>query len=88
MDVDSTSSATSSQQAQDPSTSTGMVSTSGEHLDDFLNTGRTGRRNAVPDIGTDPGATVSTADLPKALDKLSCNDPPGETSGASGSQQK
>ena len=41
-------------------------------FDDFLQTGRTGRRNAMPDIhGED--AAVSTASLPDSLQKLSCS---------------
>ncbi|XP_015904265.1 cAMP-dependent protein kinase inhibitor gamma [Parasteatoda tepidariorum] len=42
-------------------------------FDDFLQTGRTGRRNAMPDIRAE-GAAVSTASLPDSLQKLSCSD--------------
>ena len=38
---------------------------------EFVATGRTGRRNAVPDI-TNKGGNTSTADLPDAMSKLSC----------------
>lgn len=41
-------------------------------FDDFLQTGRTGRRNALPDIHEE-NATVSTASLPESLQKLSCS---------------
>lgn len=40
-------------------------------FDDFLQTGRTGRRNAMPDIHGQ-NAAISTADLPDSLQKLSC----------------
>lgn len=39
----------------------------------FLQTGRVGRRNAVPDIQSDASSHVSTADLPLELQKLSCS---------------
>ena len=38
---------------------------------EFIATGRTGRRNAVPDIMGNESST-STADLPDAMSKLSC----------------
>ena len=41
-------------------------------VEDFLNTGRTGRRNAMADVMDSKQTTVSTADLPFELDKLSC----------------
>lgn len=37
---------------------------------EFLETGRTGRRNAMPDILHPQGAEVSTADLPSRLQQL------------------
>lgn len=37
---------------------------------EFLETGRTGRRNAMPDIMHPQGAEVSTADLPSRLQQL------------------
>ncbi|XP_066954675.1 cAMP-dependent protein kinase inhibitor alpha-like isoform X2 [Macrobrachium rosenbergii] len=49
---------------------------------EFIATGRTGRRNAMPDILSSHAAT-STGDLPEALAKLSCSDS-GGTSGAVG----
>lgn len=39
----------------------------------FIATGRTGRRNAVPDILDSAITTTSAADLPEALQKLSCS---------------
>lgn len=39
--------------------------------EDFLNSGRTGRRNAIPDIYC-PQSRVSTAELPANFAKLSC----------------
>ncbi|XP_022115431.1 uncharacterized protein LOC110993461 [Pieris rapae] len=37
---------------------------------EFLETGRTGRRNAMPDILHPQGAEVTTADLPSRLQNL------------------
>lgn len=48
-------------------------------FDDFLQTGRTGRRNALPDIHSEKAA-VSTASLPDSLQKLSCSDLPMDAS--------
>lgn len=44
---------------------------------EFLETGRTGRRNAMPDILHPQGAEVTTADLPARLESL-------DTSGEAG----
>lgn len=47
---------------------------SGAHVkieEDFLNSGRTGRRNAIPDIYC-PQSRVSTAELPANFARLSC----------------
>lgn len=47
---------------------------SGIHVkveEDFLNSGRTGRRNAIPDIYS-AQARVSTAELPANFARLSC----------------
>lgn len=69
-------------QVQGPDLTSGLPGTSrdirmeGEapaNIDDFLNTGRTGRRNAVPDIIEDTSAKVSTADLPAQMGKLTCS---------------
>ena len=40
-------------------------------VDDFLSTGRTGRRNALADILDEKTAYLSTADLPDQLQSLS-----------------
>ena len=50
-----------------------MESAMSSNFDDFLQTGRTGRRNAVPDIITSTSASVTTSDLPVAIEKLSCS---------------
>lgn len=42
-------------------------------LEDFVNTGRTGRRNAVPDILDEKTASVSTGGLPFDMEKLNCS---------------
>ncbi|CAG5053846.1 unnamed protein product [Parnassius apollo] len=42
---------------------------------EFLETGRTGRRNAMPDILHPQGAEVTTADLPSRLQQLATTDP-------------
>ncbi|RWS25344.1 hypothetical protein B4U80_10357 [Leptotrombidium deliense] len=65
-----------------------MNSTTVVEIDDFLQTGRTGRRNAVPDIKDDPNTKVTTADLPLELQKLTCSetsDVAAVNAGASGS---
>jgi hypothetical protein len=43
------------------------------NLDDFLQTGRTGRRNAVPDIEGDKDKDFGTGDLPLQMNQLSCS---------------
>ena len=49
-----------------------MAAAPGDDVSDFIASGRTGRRNALPDILD--GKDVSTADLPDALLKLSCGE--------------
>lgn len=44
-------------------------------LEDFLNSGRTGRRNAVPDIYL-ARQGVSTSELPADFSRLSCDEAP------------
>ncbi|XP_069106360.1 cAMP-dependent protein kinase inhibitor gamma-like isoform X2 [Argopecten irradians] len=44
------------------------------HMEDFVNTGRTGRRNALADIQEDQNSAVSTAPITFDMDKLSCHD--------------
>ncbi|KAL7646241.1 UNVERIFIED_CONTAM: hypothetical protein RMT77_003150 [Armadillidium vulgare] len=46
----------------------------GNDTEQFIATGRTGRRNAVPDIHDEAVATTSTADLPDVLQKLTCGE--------------
>ncbi|XP_031626787.1 cAMP-dependent protein kinase inhibitor beta-like isoform X2 [Contarinia nasturtii] len=55
-------------EASGPSTSAEPESST-----DFYNTGRVGRRNALPDI-LSSHATVSTADLPEQLSALTTSD--------------
>ena len=50
-----------------------MTNVEGEEVDDFIATGRVGRRNALPDILNDKHAATSTADLPDTLSKLTCS---------------
>ena len=42
-------------------------------IEDFAATGRTGRRNAMADILDSNHASVSTADLPFDMEKLTCS---------------
>lgn len=43
-------------------------------MEDFIATGRTGRRNAMPDILDSEKAAVSTGGLPFEMEKLNCSD--------------
>ena len=45
-----------------------------EQNKEFLETGRTGRRNAMPDIMHPQGAEVTTAGLPERLAQLATED--------------
>lgn len=64
----------SSNHQPQPSTSTGGNEDNTKvSLDDFVQSGRTGRRNAVPDILNDKSAQVSTADLSGEMEKLACS---------------
>ncbi|KAH9513630.1 hypothetical protein Btru_041646 [Bulinus truncatus] len=54
-------------------------------VEDFLNTGRTGRRNAVPDISEVKIGTMSTAGMDAAFDKLNVTDSDGKSPGPSSS---
>lgn len=58
------------------------------HENDFQNTGRVGRRNAVPDILNADGTTTkaSTSDLQEKLSALTTNDPNESSSKASKSE--
>jgi len=48
-----------------------IENTTGQSVDEFLSTGRTGRRNALPDILEQKSSHVNTADLPNQLEKMS-----------------
>ncbi|XP_026484518.1 uncharacterized protein LOC113392349 [Vanessa tameamea] len=50
---------------------------------EFLETGRTGRRNAMPDILHPQGAEMTTADLPSRLQQLVTTDPESPQPGTS-----
>lgn len=50
------------------------ASTSTNTENDFQNTSRVGRRNALPDILNDDGTTITT-DLPEKFSALTTNDP-------------
>ncbi|CAG9782700.1 unnamed protein product [Diatraea saccharalis] len=50
---------------------------------EFLETGRTGRRNAMPDILHPQGAEVTTSDLPSRLQQLATSDPDNPQPGPS-----
>ena len=49
---------------------TAAATAGGVEVNDFIATGRTGRRNAIADI--EEHATTTTAGLPQAMEKLSC----------------
>lgn len=51
---------------------------SNDYGNDFYNTGRVGRRNAMPDI-LGSHCTTTTADLPDQLSALSTSDTPKKT---------
>lgn len=57
-------------------------------FDAFLQTGRTGRRNALPDILEEGATNVSTASLPCSFQKLSCSDPSSSTGSGDSSVDK
>ena len=42
-------------------------------LEDFIASGRTGRRNALPDILDEKHSETGTADMTLSLDKLQCS---------------
>lgn len=65
---------------QASTTTTTTTSTNADtHHNDFYNTGRVGRRNALPDI-LNSHCTTTTADLPDKLSALTTNDPLETTS--------
>ena len=47
---------------------------SNDCLSDFIRTGRTGRRNAVPDVCIDPNISVTTSSITDLMLKFDCND--------------
>ncbi|XP_003738265.1 cAMP-dependent protein kinase inhibitor beta [Galendromus occidentalis] len=49
-------------------------------VEGFLNSGRTGRRNALPDILDEQYAATGTGDLPMDMERLSCTDQAGTSS--------
>lgn len=68
---------------QTAGTSTTTTATTPEpnpvHVEEFLTSGRTGRRNALPDI-LGEHAAVTSSDLPARLQSLTTSDKPGPTS--------
>lgn len=55
------------------------------HENDFQNTSRVGRRNALPDILNEDGTTITT-DLPEKFSALTTNDPNESSANASKSE--
>ena len=49
------------------------------NFDNFVNTGRTGRRNALPDIMAPGHLQVSAAGLPEEMENFSLNSTPNGT---------
>lgn len=49
--------------------------------EEFLQTGRTGRRNALPDIMNSHAIVTTSSDLPGKLETLTTNDPVVGTKG-------
>ncbi|KAK9879657.1 hypothetical protein WA026_006721 [Henosepilachna vigintioctopunctata] len=59
---------------EQPSSSTDALPAQSNHnIDDFLSTGRTGRRNALPDILNDH-SLVTSSELPSQLEALTTED--------------
>jgi len=50
---------------------TKVASMTADELKKFIDTGRTGRRNAVPDVSQHDAATSSTAGMAEAMETLS-----------------
>ncbi|KAL4218112.1 hypothetical protein ACF0H5_022848 [Mactra antiquata] len=55
-------------------------------VEDFIATGRTGRRNAMPDILDSQVAGVSTGGLAEGMQKLNCSDGSKGAEGTSSTQ--
>lgn len=66
-----------------PSGSSAGSTSSSDYHNEFFNTGRVGRRNAMPDI-LGHHCTTSTADLPEQLSALSTQDSPSPGTSTSG----
>src|SRR3989442_888764 len=74
LQMEGASTSTASNQGQSvASGSAGTSDTPPEEIGDFLQTGRTGRRNALPDILDEKTGHASTAELPCQMEKLSCS---------------
>ena len=58
------------------------------HLDEFIKTGRTGRRNALPDILNDKHSMTSTGGLPTCLDNLTFKDEKKSDTACGGDESK
>lgn len=57
-------------------------------VDNFIRTGRTGRRNALPDVFAVGHANVSTAGLPEVLENFTISSSTQPSNGTSGSQNQ
>ncbi len=77
---------------EDTTANTNVATTTDGHENDFQNTSRVGRRNALPDILNEDGTTTTATDLPEKLSALTTNDPnestPGTTANATNSPSK
>jgi len=58
----------------------------GMAIDDFVRTGRTGRRNALPDVLAMGHANVTTAGLPEVLEHFTIGSSEQTNNGAENSQ--
>lgn len=58
----------------------------GVTVDDFVRTGRTGRRNALPDVFSLGHANVTTAGLPEVLENFSLENSARANGGTENSQ--
>lgn len=45
-----------------------------DELDKFVRAGRTGRRNAIPNVTLDPNLTISASSISELMIKITCND--------------
>ena len=57
-------------------------------LDNFVRTGRTGRRNALPDVFNEGHANVTTAGLPEGLENFTLGSSTQAGSGAPNTQNQ